>query len=144
MREKSTPDILVFTDGACCGNPGPAGIGAVIAIAGSGTLELSEYIGPATNNIAELSAIERVLKYVEGCGLRMRRMRILSDSRYVIGVLTNPDWHPKKNQMLICRIKKEMKKFPLLEIDYIPRERNQADRLAKKAARSMLLKKGDR
>src|SRR5688500_11174011 len=44
--------IHVWTDGACSGNPGPAGLGAVI-IDGDDKKELSEYLGEATNNIAE-------------------------------------------------------------------------------------------
>lgn len=143
MIKKTTPDILVFTDGACAKNPGPAGIGAVISIVDSETIELSEYIGPATNNIAELSAVEHALEYLDKRGLYTRSVKILSDSRYAIGVLTNPGWRPKKNTILIDRIKSMLRRFPFLEMDYIPGERNPADGLAKAAARSMLLEKGE-
>ncbi len=56
--------IAVWTDGACTGNPGPAGIGVVV-IEGGERSELSEYLGDATNNIAELTAIERGLELVK-------------------------------------------------------------------------------
>src|SRR5215831_15621668 len=49
--------IHVWTDGACSGNPGQAGLGVVIVGDGPGQRELSEYLGDATNNIAELTAI---------------------------------------------------------------------------------------
>src|SRR5262245_26159540 len=52
--------IVVYTDGACSGNPGPMGIGLVV-IDGSSRHEVSEFLGQGTNNIAELVAIERAL-----------------------------------------------------------------------------------
>src|SRR5215470_13643400 len=56
--------IHVWTDGACSGNPGAAGLGVVIV--GDGAMrEISEYLGEATNNIAELTAILRGLQAVE-------------------------------------------------------------------------------
>src|SRR5512135_1031349 len=48
--------IHVWTDGACTGNPGPAGLGVVI-VDGERKTEISEYLGEGTNNIAELTAI---------------------------------------------------------------------------------------
>jgi ribonuclease HI len=53
--------LIVYTDGACTGNPGPAGIGIVI-LDGKERREISEYLGPGTNNIAELMAIVRALE----------------------------------------------------------------------------------
>ena len=53
----------MWTDGACTGNPGPAGLGVVI-IDGGHARELSEYLGEGTNNIAELTAILRGLEEV--------------------------------------------------------------------------------
>ena len=55
--------IVIYTDGACTGNPGPAGIGAVI-VDGEKRQEISEYLGQGDNNIAELTAIERALQAV--------------------------------------------------------------------------------
>ena len=55
----STPhpagSIIVYADGACSGNPGPCGLGMVF-IDGPRRVELSEYLGTGTNNIAELRA----------------------------------------------------------------------------------------
>src|SRR5262249_5260568 len=52
--------VIVYTDGACSGNPGPMGIGVVILDRGK-RREIGEYLGEGTNNIAELTAIERAL-----------------------------------------------------------------------------------
>src|SRR5262249_34864377 len=53
--------LIVYADGACSGNPGPAGLGVVIVDRGERT-ELSEFLGQGTNNIAELTAILRALE----------------------------------------------------------------------------------
>ncbi len=69
--------IHIWTDGACEGNPGPAGLGVVI-IDGKQQRELSEYLGQGTNNIAELTAILRGLESVED---RKRPVIVYSDSQ---------------------------------------------------------------
>ena len=51
--------IVIHTDGACSGNPGPAGIGVFIERPDGEIIEHSEFIGEGTNNIAELTAILR-------------------------------------------------------------------------------------
>src|SRR4029453_12116186 len=49
--------LLVWSDGAARGNPGPAGIGALVqATDGTVVAEVSEGIGVATNNVAEYRA----------------------------------------------------------------------------------------
>lgn len=54
--------ITIWTDAGARGNPGPAGIGIVIADEKGKTLkELSEYIGETTNNFAEYEALIRAL-----------------------------------------------------------------------------------
>lgn len=58
--------LKIFTDGGSRGNPGEAGIGAVIYNDQDGTKihEISETIGVATNNIAEYTAVLKALEYV--------------------------------------------------------------------------------
>src|SRR6185503_10026141 len=51
--------VIAYADGACSGNPGPAGLGIVV-LDGTTKTEISEHLGQGTNNIAELTAIERV------------------------------------------------------------------------------------
>lgn len=98
--------IQVWTDGACTGNPGPAGVGVVI-IDGAQRRELSEYLGEGTNNIAELTAILRGLESVED---KTRPVVVYSDSEYSIGVLTKP-WKPKKNIELIAELRAVCREF---------------------------------
>lgn len=57
--------LTVFTDGGARGNPGPAAIGAVVYDAqGNELTSLSEYLGEATNNVAEYTAIVRILEHL--------------------------------------------------------------------------------
>jgi ribonuclease HI len=100
--------IHVWTDGACSGNPGPAGLGVVIVGDGTGHRELSEYLGDATNNIAELTAILRGLQAVSD---RTRPVVVYSDSAYSIGLLSQ-NWKAKKNVELVKELRDECKRFP--------------------------------
>jgi ribonuclease HI len=102
------PAIEVWTDGACSGNPGPMGIGVVV-IDGGERKELGEYLGIGTNNIAELTAIERGLDVAGqlGKGDGTRRIRIYSDSAYAIGLLEK-GWKAKANQELVGRLRRKV------------------------------------
>ncbi|MDQ3301616.1 MAG: ribonuclease HI [Myxococcota bacterium] len=105
--EAPTNAIHVWTDGACTGNPGPAGLGVVI-IDGETTRELSEYLGHGTNNIAELMAIYRGLEEVKE---RTRPVIVYSDSSYSIGLLSQ-NWKAKANTELVMKIRALTKQFP--------------------------------
>jgi ribonuclease HI len=98
--------IHVWTDGACSGNPGPAGIGVVI-IDGEARKEIGEYIGDATNQVAELKAVEHGLNEVKD---RTRPVVVYSDSAYAIGLLTKP-WKAKANVELVERLRALTKQF---------------------------------
>ncbi|MCI9414290.1 MAG: ribonuclease HI [Clostridiales bacterium] len=72
-------EIELFTDGACSGNPGPGGWGAVLRFGGK-EKELSGGEPDTTNNRMELTAvIEGLSALKEPC-----RVTLTSDSRYVI------------------------------------------------------------
>lgn len=105
-KQPAADAIQVWTDGACTGNPGPAGLGVVI-IDGKQRRELSEFLGQGTNNIAELTAILRGLEEVAD---RTRPVVVYSDSEYSIGVLTKP-WKPKKNIELIAELRDVCRQF---------------------------------
>ena len=73
---------VVYADGACApSNPGPAGWGAVlIAPEGGGESDHFGYIGPGTNQIAELTAaIEGLSRVPKGAAVEL-----VSDSQYVL------------------------------------------------------------
>jgi ribonuclease HI len=106
--------LVAYTDGACSGNPGPAGLGVVLTEDGA-RRELSEYLGIGTNNVAELTAILRAL---EGVGRASEPMLVHTDSQYAIGVLTK-GWKAKANVQLIADIKERMRNFPRLTLVYV-------------------------
>jgi len=97
------PDTWVaYTDGACSGNPGPAGSGVVLVSPGGKMHEGFEYLGTATNNVAELTAI---LKAVEWLPAKASGVVVHTDSQYAIGVLQK-GWKAKVNQELVQRTKR--------------------------------------
>lgn len=98
--------VHVWTDGACEGNPGPAGLGVVI-IDGAEQRELSEYLGQGTNNIAELTAI---LRGLESIADRRRPVVVYSDSQYSIGLLTQ-NWKAKANTELVAKLRGLTREF---------------------------------
>lgn len=124
--------IVVYTDGACSGNPGPAGIGVVI-LDGGKRRELSEYLGTGTNNIAELMSIVRALEEVP----RDRTVVLHSDSSYALGLL-GKGWKAKANQELVERMRELAREFRDLRLVKVAghagvAENERADELARTA-----------
>jgi len=81
------PDVIVYTDGACSGNPGPGGWAALLKHPASGEVKrLSGGARNTTNNRMELSA---GIKGLAGSkGDKRLRVRLVSDSEYVLRGLT--------------------------------------------------------
>lgn len=77
--------ILIFTDGACSGNPGPGGWGAIIATPEGRVIELGGREEPTTNNRMELGGVIASLRAVSVmAGVAL----VHSDSTYVIEGIT--------------------------------------------------------
>lgn len=124
----------IWTDGAARGNPGPAGIGFVIKDTGlTTTKEYSEFIGVATNNVAEYKALISCLKYVTSQEL-VKRINIFMDSELVVKQIRGE--YKVKNQGLIPLHREAMQLLSRLDyrISNIDRSKNkEADRLANEA-----------
>lgn len=121
---------VIYTDGACSGNPGPSGIGVAITFEGR-TIEIAEYIGIATNNIAEYSALIRALK--EAISLGVEEVHAHMDSELAVKQINgiykvkNAGIKPlhKEATMLLRAFKKHT-------LVHVPREQNKlADKLSK-------------
>jgi ribonuclease HI len=81
--------IVVFTDGAAKGNPGPGGWGVVIVTPGGHVTELGGAASPTTNNQMELTgAIEALARLQRTAGA----LAIYTDSTYVIKGITEWIW----------------------------------------------------
>ena len=85
----STADVEIFTDGACSGNPGPGGWGAILRY-GETEKELSGGEVPTTNNRMELMAAIAALEALT----RPCAVRLYTDSQYVRDGITKwlPTW----------------------------------------------------
>jgi ribonuclease HI len=93
---------VAYTDGACSGNPGPAGSGFVVIAPDGKIAEGYEHLGTSTNNVAELTGILRALEAVPK---GVPELVIHTDSKYAIGVLSK-GWKAKVNQELIAATKR--------------------------------------
>jgi ribonuclease HI len=126
--------LHVYSDGAARGNPGPAGIGGQVTDErGRVLLEVSEYLGEATNNVAEYQALIHVLEKARGFGYE--RISIHTDSELLANQVTG-GFRVKSKALkpLLGRIKALLAGFRQVEVEYIPREKNIAcDRLANRA-----------
>lgn len=103
--------IHVYTDGAASGNPGPSGIGVFLQY-GAHEREISRYIGSATNNIAELTAVKAALEAIKRKDLPVR---LYTDSSYVHGLLTS-GWKAHKNKELVHAIRELCGQFKDLKL----------------------------
>ncbi len=81
------PEVIVFTDGACSGNPGPGGWAAILKHPATGKEKrLSGGSPNTTNNKMELTGAIEGLKAIDAA--KRRRVRLVSDSEYVLRGLT--------------------------------------------------------
>ena len=123
--------LEIFTDGACSGNPGPAAIGVVIKSEGTTIKEISHFIGNATNNIAEYTALIWALQ--EALGLQADEVFVKTDSelmyRQIIGKYKVKHEGIKP---LFEKVGSLVVRFKRAEFKHVPREQNQeADKLAR-------------
>ncbi|MEU6139057.1 bifunctional RNase H/acid phosphatase [Streptomyces sp. NPDC047081] len=128
-------EFIVEADGGSRGNPGPAGYGSVVldAVTGETLVEAAEYIGVATNNVAEYRGLLAGLRAAYDLD-PSARVHVRMDSKLVVEQMSgrwkikHPDMKPLA--MEAARV------FPADRVTYewIPRERNKhADRLANEA-----------
>ncbi len=108
-----------YTDGACRGNPGPAGSGVLLMLPDGRVVEAAKSLGHATNNIAELTALDMALGLLDEAGIPADfPVRLHTDSEYCIGVLAK-GWKAKKNTELILGIRENFKKRPGVELAWV-------------------------
>lgn len=112
-KPASADTIVIYTDGACSGNPGPAGIGVFLQRP-TETVEICEYIGSATNNIAELMAILRALETLTEAE-NEAHIHLFTDSSWCLGVLVG-GWKAKTNLTHINKIKEQLARFTDIEM----------------------------
>ena len=134
--------IVVYTDGACSGNPGPAGIGVLLRYQGR-EKEISQGIGEATNNVAELKAVRAALQAIRNRDLPVV---LYTDSEYVRGLLVK-GWKAKKNTELVNEIRTLARRFPRLSVHWVEghaghEDNERVDRLARQALKKAKKRSG--
>jgi ribonuclease HI len=133
-----TDKLIIYTDGAARGNPGPAAIGVILKDEkGNIVATISRRLAPTTNNQAEYQAIIAALE--KAISLGVRNAIIKSDSELVVKQING--LYKIKNTVLRPFYQKVVQLIGSLEsfsIAYIPREQNAAaDALANKALDSV-------
>lgn len=132
---------VMYCDGACSGNPGKSGIGVFISLTDDDALllgrdreyRLSRYIGIATNNIAEYSALIKGLEKARLLGIK--KLNIFLDSELLVRQM-NGVYKVRNNKLipLFERANDLLKNFDKCTITHVRRELNkEADSLARKA-----------
>ncbi len=128
-------ELTVFTDGASKGNPGHAGIGVVVLDSnGKKIKEVSQYIGRASNNVAEYTAV--IIGLIEAASLKSKKLTLKTDSELVVRQLNGMYKVKSDNIKTLFFIASNLKKlFNNLSITHVSRELNEdADSLASSAA----------
>ena len=139
MGEKS--HLVAHTDGAAKGNPGPAGFGYTIEQDGVLLEEYGEYIGEATNNIAEYRALAAALARMKQLGAG--EVTVYSDSELAVRQIAG-EYRVKNEGLkpLYTEVMNLLTGFSSYHVIHIPREQNAlADRLANKAVKKHSEKK---
>jgi len=97
--------VEIFSDGACSGNPGPGGYGAILRCCGK-EKELSGGAALTTNNRMELSGVIEALR----CLTRPCRVTVTTDSQYVVKGMTEwisgwqrKGWQNSKKEPVVNR-----------------------------------------
>ena len=127
--------LLIHTDGAARGNPGPAGAGAILRDASDGSVvaEIATFLGTRTNNYAEWTAVELALEEALALGATHVDMRM--DSELVVRQMQGK-YKIKEPalQLLAQEAVKLMKFFRSITFRHVLRDHNrEADKLVNQA-----------
>jgi ribonuclease HI len=126
--------VVLYSDGAARGNPGPAGAGAVILDdAGRTVAKLGRFLGRQTNNVAEYEGLLLGLRRARAMGAREIEAR--ADSQLLIRQLEGS--YTVKNEVL-RRLHAEalalLRAFERYQVVHVPREENKlADEMSNRA-----------
>jgi len=123
--------VIAYCDGAARGNPGPAGFGVHITDASGRTIhEIARGIGPATNNVAEYSALLAALEWASSEGVR--ELLVRSDSHLMVQQMNGAYKVKNANLQKLHRRARELASgIPRVSYEHVRREYNkEADALA--------------
>lgn len=123
--------LIIYCDGGSRGNPGPAGLGAVIYDEDKNKLfEISEFLGVTTNNQAEYKGVLQAIKKAKE--LKAKELTFYLDSELIVKQM-NGQYRVKNRDLLpiYMEIRKHILEFQKVEFNHVRREYNkEADALA--------------
>jgi len=128
------PAFNLYTDGACRGNPGSGGAGAVLLDEnGNAVASVKKFLGLCTNNVAEYRAL--ILGLEEAINRRCRIVHIFLDSellvRQINGVYKVKD---ETLKVLMREVRRLLTALDEYTVEHVGRSQNHmADRLANEA-----------
>ncbi|HET6459273.1 MAG TPA: ribonuclease HI family protein [Syntrophales bacterium] len=130
----ANPAVNLYTDGACRGNPGQGGAGAVLMDdTGEIVGTVKHSLGHCTNNIAEYKAL--ILGLEEALKKRYGQLNIFLDSELLVNQIKGS--YKVKNEklkILMLEVRKLLSYFDSYKIEHIDRSQNcMADKLANEA-----------
>jgi ribonuclease HI len=127
-------EIVLYTDGASRGNPGPAAIGVVVQSASGETIyERGRCLGSHTNNVAEYTAVVEALELA--LSNKVERLTLRSDSELLIRQLKG-EYKVRSNGLrpLFERCVRALRLVPSFSLEHVRREYNvRADELGNEA-----------
>ncbi|MEW6101209.1 MAG: ribonuclease HI family protein [Candidatus Omnitrophota bacterium] len=128
-------ELEIYIDGASKGNPGPSGIGVIICSGKEVVKNVSSFIGNATNNVAEYTALIYGLQ--EALKMRAENLKINTDSQLLYRQLKKEYKVKHPNILgLYNQAQNLLSAFKKISLKNIPREDNKgADKLATKAVK---------
>lgn len=132
--------IEIYIDGAAKGNPGPAGIGVVMLQDGRVLKNIANYIGNATNNVAEYTALIYGLE--EALMLKAESLKINTDSQLLYRQLKK-EYRVKNHNLrgLYNQVLRLISGFQEISLNHIARQDNRgADKLANIAIKKAIKK----
>ena len=123
--------VIVYTDGACRGNPGPSSIGVVFYTSDEEFLyEQAQAIGVQTNNFAEYEAVRTALQIAKDN--KIKKLVLRSDSQLLVRQLSG-EYKVKSETLkpLFMECKELSKQFQSVSYEHVMREYNErADEIA--------------
>lgn len=120
-------------DGGARGNPGPAGIGFVLALPGAPLIREGAYIGEATNNVAEYRAL--IAGLTRAAAAAVTELTVFLDSELVVRQMKG-EYRVKdaKLKSLFAEAQELAAQFRPIAFHHVPREKNAgADSLVNRA-----------
>ena len=127
-------DLVAYVDGGSLGNPGPSGIGVVIAGCEDGPIRIAKWIGHQDNNVAEYMALMEALQCA--VSLKAKALHVYSDSEVVVRQMRG-EYACRSSRLYslhwTCR---KLARALTFSISHVPRENNaEANHLASTAVR---------